>query len=473
MHPDSLPAAAIAFEEERYQPRGNQSKPVQESQEARSWVQRRKKNDAPPLEGPPSGAVEESPDRAVLAPEPPGGETRATRFRVVGIGASAGGLKALTSFFQAMRTDSGMALVVVTHLDPEHKSALGEILSRVTSMPVSEVEDGVAVAPNHVYVMPANRDMVIDDGALRLIRRAETQVPHMPIDSFLSSLAIDRGEYSVGVILSGTGTDGSLGLRAIKEAGGLTFAQDETARYVGMPRSAATTGGADAVLSPEKIAAELVRISTAAPMSSIQASAQPEGSPEDQAFLQTLGLLCDSTGVDFLHYKHSTLLRRIERRMFLRQFTSISDYLAAAALGCFRASIAVRGGSHTRYELFPRQEFIRRVEDDSLPSLDGCSTAQGGVPGLGAWLFHGRGSLFDCHQSFGVPRRTGRILDDQDLRDRHQRFRDRDRPRRRLRRGNRGRGVRPEAQALLRQDRARLRDQQEGARSVRLRPSGT
>ncbi len=144
-------------------------------------------------------------------------------FPVVGIGASAGGLEALNEFFQAMSVDSGMAFVVVSHLDPEHKIALAEILMRVSRIPVREIEDGMAVEANNVYVMPPNRELTIRQGTLRLAARPETRRAHMPIDAFLRSLAADRGLHAIGVVLSGTGTDGTLGLKAIKEEGGITF----------------------------------------------------------------------------------------------------------------------------------------------------------------------------------------------------------------------------------------------------------
>ena len=207
-----------------------------------------------------------------------GEKTPENPFRVVGIGASAGGLEALTEFLKAMRPDCGMTFVFVSHLDPDHKSALVEILSRLSDMPVHQVEGNTAIAPDHVYVMPPNRDMVIEGGILQLTPRAESHAPHRPIDLFLRSLAHDRPSESIGVILSGTGTDGTLGLRAIKEAGGLTFAQDESARYDGMPRSAIAADVVDAILSPTQIAAELLRISRYSPPDPKTDSTLEEGS---------------------------------------------------------------------------------------------------------------------------------------------------------------------------------------------------
>ena len=192
---------------------------------------------------------------------PPGASgADAALFPVVGIGASAGGLEALTEFFRAMAPQSGMAFVVVTHLDANHKSAMTEILSHITTMVVGEVSDGTELQADHVYVIPPNTNMVVEGNRLRLAPRRETRGLHMPVDVFLRSLAIARNSQAVGVILSGTGTDGTLGLKAIKGEGGITFAQDHTAKHDGMPRSAFSAGCVDFVLSPPQIATELSRL---------------------------------------------------------------------------------------------------------------------------------------------------------------------------------------------------------------------
>jgi two-component system CheB/CheR fusion protein len=181
-------------------------------------------------------------------------------FPVVGIGASAGGLEAFTEFLRALPSDTGMAFVLVSHLSPSHPSHLAEILSRVSSLPVTEVGDEAAVEANRVYVIPPDRNMVISEGRLKLLPRGEIRGAHHPIDQFLQSLAEVQGHRSIGVILSGTANDGTLGLEEVKAQGGITFAQDDTAQYDGMPRSAILAGSADFVLPPEAIAKELVRI---------------------------------------------------------------------------------------------------------------------------------------------------------------------------------------------------------------------
>src|SRR2546430_6490601 len=199
--------------------------------------------------------VEKSPASAEPSPE-----TSTPAFPVVGIGASAGGLEAFTHLLEHLPADTGMGFVLVQHLDPDHESALVQILARVTSMPVREVANDLRIAPNHVYIIPPNTDMAIALGVLKLQRRQAGRAPHHSIDFFFQSLAQDQHERAIGVILSGTASDGTLGMEAIKAEGGITFAQDESARYDSMPRSAIAAGCVDFVLSPEKIARELARI---------------------------------------------------------------------------------------------------------------------------------------------------------------------------------------------------------------------
>jgi two-component system, chemotaxis family, CheB/CheR fusion protein len=182
-------------------------------------------------------------------------------FPVVGIGASAGGLEAFSELLHHLPENAGMAYVLVTHLDPKHSSHLREILSRTTKIVVQEVSDGVRVLPDHVYVIPPNTNMAIRNGVLRLAVRSLTGGQHLPIDHFLRSLAEDRGSRAISVILSGTASDGTEGSRAVKAAGGVTFAQDEkSAKYSGMPHSAIAAGCVDFVLSPPAICQELARV---------------------------------------------------------------------------------------------------------------------------------------------------------------------------------------------------------------------
>ncbi|HEU5182474.1 MAG TPA: chemotaxis protein CheB [Candidatus Polarisedimenticolia bacterium] len=248
------------------------------------------------------------------------------RFPVVGVGASAGGLEAFTQLLRALPDDTGMAFVLVQHLAPSHESALAGILSRAASMPVCEVADEPEIEPNHVYVIPPNRNMTIAGGHLKLFAR-DAQ-PRHPIDRFLRSLAEDQGHMAIGVILSGTATDGTVGIEEIKAGGGITFAQDDTAQYHGMPQSAVASGSVDFVLPPEGIAAELTRIAThpfVAPDVPVigEAPGSALGKADLAPILQVLSSGCD---VDFSLYKASTLVRRITRRMILLKKDGLADY---------------------------------------------------------------------------------------------------------------------------------------------------
>ena len=237
-------------------------------------------------------------------------KTRSTDFLIVGLGASAGGLEAFEQFFRKVSNNSDMAFVLVPHLDPGHASILTSILQRSSTMAVVEAEDQMIVAPNCVYVIPPNREMAIFHGSLQLSVPVQPRGHRMPIDHFLRSLAEDQGERAIGIILSGTGTDGTQGLRAILGAGGITFVQEpETAKYGGMPASAIQAGYATHVLPVEKMPERLLAGSRA-----------KANRPEPQAeavsgFKRILMLLRSGTGHDFSQYKKSTVGRRIERRM--------------------------------------------------------------------------------------------------------------------------------------------------------------
>ena len=243
---------------------------------------------------------------------------------VVGVGASAGGLEAFTELLSHLPGDTGMAFVLIQHLDPSHESHLTELLSKASKMPVSEVRGETRAEANRVYVIPPRCNLSISNGVLHTPPRSASG-RNMPIDSFFRSLAADRGSGALGVILSGTASDGTLGLQAIRAAGGITFAQEmRTARYDGMPKSAIGAGAADFVLPPAGIAKQLVAVArkSQVPIESLEA-VEPPGDPE---LAKILRLVWSATGVDFTHYKHSTLARRIKRRMALRGFENLADY---------------------------------------------------------------------------------------------------------------------------------------------------
>lgn len=247
---------------------------------------------------------------------------------VVALGASAGGLDAFEHFLRAMPADSGMAFVLVQHLDPTHPSILAEILQRSTSMPVLQAEDQMQVEPDKVYVIPPNRDMGIFHGALQLRLPAEPRGQRLPIDCFMRSLAEDLGERAVGIILSGTGTDGTLGLRAILGAGGVTLVQTPaSARYDGMPTSAIDAGYATHVLEPDKMPQALLEAARQQPGGAAAAGAPAGASKTLLAGLPAiLMLLRSGTGHDFSQYKKNTLSRRIERRMLQHAISDAASY---------------------------------------------------------------------------------------------------------------------------------------------------
>ena len=247
---------------------------------------------------------------------------------VAGIGASAGGLEVFKSLLADLPADTGLAIVFVQHLDPKHHSMLAEILARATAMPVSEAADGMPVEANHVYVIPANADLTMAQGVLRLTPRSQSPGLHMPVDRFLRSLADECGSGAIGVILSGSGSDGSAGIEAVKAAGGVTFAQDRaTAEFATMPQAAAATGCVDFILPPKGIAAELVRIGRH-PYVAAAASAVEERTPagDEERFGAILTLLRGATGIDFSLYRDTMVKRRILRRLALRNIDGLAEY---------------------------------------------------------------------------------------------------------------------------------------------------
>ena len=246
-------------------------------------------------------------------------------FPIVGVGASAGGLEAFSQLLGHLPDQPGMAFVLVQHLDPRHESHLSELLARSTRMPVLQATDGLPVEPDHVYVIPPNTDMEIAHGRLRVTPRAETSARHLAVDHFMRSLAKEQQIHAIGVVLSGTGSDGTLGLCEIKDVGGITFAQDEaSARHPGMPRSALDCGCADFVLAPDAIAQRLAEIGRHPYLSAAPASEEEEDAEEQ--FRNILATVRSATGLDFSHYRDTTVRRRISRRMALHTQSSLANY---------------------------------------------------------------------------------------------------------------------------------------------------
>jgi len=251
-------------------------------------------------------------------------------FPIVGIGASAGGLEAISQLLKNLPTDTGLAFVVIQHLDPTRESILASLLARTTKMPVLQVKDGMVVEPNHVYVFPPNMNMSIENKAFMLVTRIEPRELHMPVDHFFRSLA-QLGSQAIGIILSGTGTDGTLGLMQIKEEGGISFAQEEvTAKFAGMPHSAIQAGSVDFILPVEEIAKELVKIAhhpyVRSPIIVPKVDTISHSSDNQNGLGHILQLLQNSKGVNFAHYKSTTILRRITRRMALAEIVKLEEY---------------------------------------------------------------------------------------------------------------------------------------------------
>ena len=248
-------------------------------------------------------------------------------FPVVAVGASAGGVEAFSEFVRLLPPDLGMGFVLILHLSPDTESILANILARHSLLPVAEAREGARVLPDHVYVIPAGRDMTLVNGVLHLTQRPDRPGRHLPVDLFFRSLAADKGARAVGIVLTGADSDGALGLQAIKSEGGLTFVQDPaSAAYPGMPTHALESGSADHVLSIAGIVAELQALARH-PYLRRQQPDLPSGGTQD-AFFQILDVLKDSTQVDFHRYKESTLRRRIARRLAVLNIERLEDYVA-------------------------------------------------------------------------------------------------------------------------------------------------
>ena len=249
-------------------------------------------------------------------------------FPVIGIGASAGGLDAFKKLIEAIPIDSGMAYVLVQHLDPNHESMLTEILQKITPIPVIEIADDIKVEPNHLYVIPSNKIMVATDGVLLLAPRPEKSKTkrYLPIDLFFTSLAIVHQTHAIAVVLSGTGTDGTLGLKAIKDYGGITFAQDEaSAAFPDMPNSAVNAGVVDFILSPGKMPEKLVEVTQIiGTPTTVEQNLPLE---DEEAFKQINAILRIRKGTDFTYYKQTTIRRRVLRRMAINKSAAPAVYL--------------------------------------------------------------------------------------------------------------------------------------------------
>ena len=302
--------------------------------------------------------------RARTAPPP-----KRAPFPIVGIGASAGGLEALEQFLSRVPPGSGMAFVIVQHLDPTHKGIMPELLQRATTMKVLQVKDRTRVQPGCVYVIPPNKDMSILHGVLHLLPPAAPRGLRLPIDFFLRSLAQDLQDRSIGVILSGMGSDGTLGLRAIKEKAGLALVQDPaTAKFDGMPRSAVDAGLADIVAPVEDLPAKILAFLQHVPL--LNKPEEPFLGDKTQSVMEkAIILLRAQTGHDFSLYKPSTIRRRIQRRMAVQAIETIDNYVKflqrapAEGVALFRDLLI--GVTH----FFRDAEAFKFLEEQGVPML--------------------------------------------------------------------------------------------------------
>jgi two-component system CheB/CheR fusion protein len=298
--------------------------------------------------------------------QPNGDISRERSLYVVGIGASAGGLEAIEGFFDNMPTGSGMAFVVIQHLSPDFKSLMDEILSRRTKLPVRLVEDGMLVEPDHVYLIPPKNEMIIAEGRLLLSERGRDQDLSLPIDVFFRSLAQDCGSRGVAIVLSGGGSDGSRGIRAVHEAGGLVLVQDtETAQFDGMPRTARDVGVADRVLPPRDMPRALLEHVGR----SSESGASSAGDQGDFGMDTVYRMLESEFGINFTHYKPSTVTRRIERRVQLARTENIDDYVRRLREDRDELDVLYRDLLIGVTRFFRNEEAFRVLEGQVLPEL--------------------------------------------------------------------------------------------------------
>ncbi len=307
----------------------------------------------------------------VLASQPEPESSSPAHFPIVGIGASAGGLAAFEAFFAGMPadTDPGMAFVLVQHLAPDHKSILSDLIRRYTRMSVFEVEDGMVVQPNCAYIIPPGRDMAFLNGALQLLEPSEPRGQRLPIDFFFRSLALDQHERAIGIVLSGTGSDGTMGVRAIKGEGGMVMAQNTASTECdGMPRSAIATGLVDYELPPAEMPAQLIAYAAHAFGKLPRVTTLPAPNVEN-ALKKIFILLRAQTGHDFSLYKPSTIHRRIERRMAVHQIEAIDGYVKFLQQTSAEVEALFRDLLIGVTNFFRDPEAFQVLEDQVIPKL--------------------------------------------------------------------------------------------------------
>lgn len=290
-------------------------------------------------------------------------------FPIVGIGASAGGLEALEELFDNMPINSGMAFVVVQHLSPDFKSVMDELLARHTRIPIHRVVDNMPVEPNAIYLIPPKKEMIVSAGKLLLSDKDPSSGLTLPIDIFFRSLAQDAGPRSIGVVLSGTGSDGSRGICDIHEAGGFVVAQDvDSARFDGMPKSAAETGIVDVVARPEQIPATLLSY-TQHPCAASMTDSMPTDPALLEGFDAIFQLLRKTYDIDFSYYKRTTVARRVQRRLSMNQITDLEDYIERLREDSNELNLLYKDLLIGVTKFFRDTEAYQRLQQDVLPQL--------------------------------------------------------------------------------------------------------
>ena len=289
---------------------------------------------------------------------------------VVGIGASAGGLNALERFFDKLPRDTGMAFVVIQHLSPDFKSLMDELLARHTEMPIHPVEDGMRVEPDNIYLIPPKKEMIISDGRLLLSDRERVQEAPLPIDVFFRSLAQDCGARAVAIVLSGGGTDGSRGIKDVHAAGGVVMVQDNaSAQFDGMPRTARDAGVAGWILAPEDMPSALLDHAEGRATAAASPGAPTEETVEAKGLDAVYRMLQDEFGLDFTHYKPSTVTRRIERRLALARSSNIDEYVQRLRAEREELDVLYRDLLIGVTRFFRDPDAFRILEETVLPEL--------------------------------------------------------------------------------------------------------
>ena len=286
---------------------------------------------------------------------------------VVAVGASAGGLEALNSFFDNVQMDSDCSYIIIQHLSPDHKSLMAELLAKKTKLPITEINDDSELEKNHIYVIPPTMNLVIEGGHLKLLDKPKGQKLNLPIDMFFESIALEYKENAVGVILSGTGSDGSRGLKAIKENGGLVIVQDPSqAKFDGMPQSAIATGLVDYVLPVQKMNEEILEYHTAPELLKADSDIIQF---EESSLIKILEILRKSTDLDFSLYKKPTLIRRMARRMKVLKIDSLEEYLSYLEQNDKEPDVLYKDFLIGVTKFFRDRKVWELLEDEVIPEL--------------------------------------------------------------------------------------------------------